>query len=85
MEGNVLGIVISKGLQPVNHAQFTNDTILLDNVSVQIDKVFKNTLNLFLKAFGGLENSSKRCLYGWNYNPRELNGISHVLGFKVQT
>ena len=71
-EGNVSGISFFIGVQPINHAQFFDDTIILGSASTQIARRIKITLDIFLKVSGSRINPSKAWLYGWKSNPCTL-------------
>ena len=72
-----------RGVQTINHAQFTDDTILLGSASTQITWRFRTSLDLFLKVSGSKLNSQKSWIYGWNCSPAILSEIAQILGIKV--
>ena len=53
------GISFVRGVQTINHAQFTDDTILLGSASTQIARRFKSSFDLFLKISRSKLNSHK--------------------------
>jgi len=58
--------MIARGIKEINHSQFTNDTLLLGDVSTIIARRFKKTLNKFLSTSRGKINNIKNHIYGWN-------------------
>ena len=62
--GDLRGIKIARGVKNANHAQYANDTILLDGASVIIVERFKEVINTFLKASDGKVNAIKTKIYG---------------------
>ena len=48
LKGTILGLSYSSGSQPINHALFADDSILLGNPSLQIARNFNLSLDLFL-------------------------------------
>ena len=86
IEGNLPGIGFVKGVQPINHAQFVDDTILLGGVSVISAKLFKSKLYFYQEASGSPINYNKSQILSWNCNPREMVDISRILGIngKIQ-
>ena len=74
-EGIIPRLWIARRVNPLNHAQFDDDTIIMESASVNLDKHFKSTWDLFLSASRGKSNLEKRCVYGWNYIPKNLREI----------
>ena len=73
------GIKMARGIKDINHAQFTDDTILLGGASNIIAQQFKTELNRYCLASGSQVNLRKSQIYGWNINPREMSDISRGL------
>ena len=70
---------MARGTKDINHAQFTDDTILLGGASQIIARCFKNEMNRYYHASGSKINLRKSQIYGWNINPREMLDITRVL------
>ena len=83
MEGSISGLLIRR-FNPINHAQFVDEIILLGSASVIFAKRFKCNLDHFLSVTEGKANSGKSCVYGWNYSPKVLREISMNLNYKVE-
>ena len=60
------GIRIARGMDPINHALFADDSLLLGGASMNIARAFNETLLKFCQSFGALINKSKSVVYGWN-------------------
>ena len=82
-EWNILGITFVRGVQSINHVQFTDDTILMGRASTQIVRRLKSSFDIFLKESGNKVNSNRSWLYGWNNNYRILREISLIVEIKV--
>lgn len=76
------GIKIARGIRPINHSQFADDTILLGRASTLIATQFKKALDTFLKASNGKVNMRKSRIYSWNCPNRTLLRIARILGFE---
>ena len=63
-EGFLPGLSFRNGVQPINHALFADDTILLGIAAPQIARNFLQPLNLFLRSSGSSANLDKCQLYG---------------------
>ena len=59
INGELRGLKIAKGVKNANHAQFADDTILLEGASAIIAEIFKEVLSIFLKASDGKINAVK--------------------------
>ena len=64
--GTVLGIRTIKGLNLINHAIFTDDSLLLGGASIKIKKVFRQILQNFCNISRALVNKRKSVVFGWN-------------------
>ena len=69
----------TRGTRDINHAQFADDTILLEGASQIIARIFKSEMDHYCHASVSKINLKKSHIYGWNINPREMSGISRVL------
>jgi hypothetical protein len=65
-KGNILGLLIARGVKEINHSQFADDTLLLGSTTIHIAKHFQKFLSAFLAASGGKLNISKCRVYGWH-------------------
>ena len=70
---------MARGTKDINHAQFTDDTILLGGASQIIARRFKTELDRYCRASGSEISFRKSQIYGWNINPREMLDISRIL------
>ena len=64
--GYLPGIRIARGVDPINHALFTDDSLLLGGASMRIAKDFDEVLKKFYQILDALINKSKNDVYGWN-------------------
>jgi hypothetical protein len=79
--GTVLGIRLMKGLDPINHALFADDSLMLSEASINIENIFNEILQSFYSISGVLINKRKSTMYGWNVYHQTIKRISHYLGF----
>ena len=79
--GIILGIRIAKGVDPINHALFANDSLLLGGASLNISQDFFDTLLKYCLSSGALINKAKSVVYDWNVEPSTILQISGFLGF----
>ena len=70
-----------KGLDHINHAFFTDDSLLLGGASIRISNVYKLILHSFYNVSSALINDRKSVLYGWNVEQQAIHRIVHQLGF----
>ena len=80
-----MGLCISRGVKDINHAQFTDDTILLGGASTHSARNFKTELDIYQEASGSKINYVKSQIFRWNCNPREMLDISRILGIEGKT
>ena len=64
--GTVLGITVMKELDPINHALFADESLLLGGAPLKIARVFNEILQSFCSISGSLVNKRKSVVYGWN-------------------
>ena len=64
--GYILSIKISRGLVPINHSLFVDDSLLLGGASLKIARAFNEILQKFCLISGALINKDKSVVYGWN-------------------
>ena len=62
--GYIPGIRIARGMDPINHALFTNDSLLLGGASMKIAQAFNEILQKFCQFSGALINKNKSDVYG---------------------
>ena len=77
-DGCILDINITRGVDPINHALFTNDSLLLGGASLKISRAFNDILqkkNLISRA---LINNKKNCSL-W----LECRAFCHSLNIKL--
>ena len=79
--GFLLGIMIARGVDPINHALFANDSLLLGRASLMIAQDFNVILQNFCQSSGALINKNKSAVYGWNVDQLALLRISDFFGF----
>jgi hypothetical protein len=79
--GSVPGIRLTKGLDPINHALFADDSLMLGGASIKIAKNFSEILQGFCSISGALINKRKSAVYGWNADQQTIQRISQYLGF----
>jgi ribonuclease HI/exonuclease III len=83
--GNIPGLKPSARAEPLNHALFADDSLLLGGASIRIAKAFDTVLRNYCKVSGALVNESKSEVFSWNISQHELTGITTLLGFKGHT
>eukprot|EP00253_Pinus_taeda_P005903 PITA_05903 len=82
---DLMGLRIARGVKNINHALFTDDTLLLGTASLSTASKFKAALEEFSRASGSVINKNKSHIYSWNTPPRLLSTISRCLGFAAST
>ena len=75
------GIKIARGIDPINHALFADDSLLLGGASLMIARAFNVVFQNFCQSSGALINKSKSGVYGWNVDQCALHRISYFFGF----
>jgi hypothetical protein len=80
--GEISGIRPAKGTDPINHALFVDDSLLLGGSSLRIARAFNEIIQNFCCISGALVNKRKSVVYGWNTNEQTISRIAHILGFK---
>lgn len=78
---DINGLCIARGVKNINHALFTDDTLLLGPATLTFASKFKVVLDDFRKASGSSINKRKFHIYSWNITPKVLSDISRCLGF----
>ena len=58
--GAILGIRSTKGIDPINHALFADDSLLLGGASSKITRAFREILQSFYSILG---ENKKRCIW----------------------
>ena len=64
--GTLPGIKAVRGVNPINHALFANDSLLLGGASLKISRAFDEILQNLCVPSGALINKRKSVVYGWN-------------------
>eukprot|EP00253_Pinus_taeda_P036029 PITA_36029 len=80
-KGSIPGIRIEKGIEPVNHALFANDSLLLGGGSSRIANNFKTIIQKFCIITGALVSEKKSMVYGWNTDHHSIGKIAEYLGY----
>eukprot|EP00253_Pinus_taeda_P032328 PITA_32328 len=75
------GVKLTKGLKPLNHTLFADDTLLLGGASIRIAKVYTGILQKFCSISGALINKRKSAIYRWNVDQQTIQIIALSLGF----
>ena len=60
-EGYISGIKIARRVDPINHALFTNDSLLLGGASMNIARAFNDILQKYCQISWGVINNNKKC------------------------
>ena len=68
-------------MDPINHALFVDDSLLLGGASLKIARAFNVILQKYYLITGALINNNKSIVYGWNVDQSEILRISNFLGF----
>lgn len=76
---------MARDTKDINHAQFPHDTILLRGSSLHTVVHFKLELDSYCTTSGSKINLRKSQIYSWNINPRELSGITQIIGIEGVT
>ena len=63
------GIRIARGVDPINHALFADDSLLLGGASLNFARAFSDTLLKYCLSSGALINKAKSVVYSWNVEP----------------
>ena len=79
--GYIPSIKIARGIDPINHALFVDDSLLLGGASMSIAWAFNDILNNFCLSSGALINKNKSVVYGRNVDQLALLRISDLFGF----
>lgn len=77
------GISIARGVKPINHSQFVDDTILLGGASSIMDRRLKSTLDDFLVSSGAMVNEGNNKIYGRNCSHLKMQEIARIMGFFI--
>ena len=75
------GIRVARGVEPINHALFVDDSLILRGALLNIARAFNGILHQFCSISGGLINREKSGVFGWNVDPMKMHQISNILGF----
>ena len=64
--GFIPGIKIAMGVDPINHALFIDDSLLLGGATVMISRTFNDILHKYCLILGAQINNNKSVVFGWN-------------------
>ena len=64
--GTIPGIKAARGVVPINHALFVDDSLLLGGASLNIARAFNEVIQNFCQSSGALINKRKSDVFGWN-------------------
>ena len=70
--GYIPGIRISRGVDPINHALFADDSLLMGGASMNIAWDFQETLLKYCQSSGALINKDESVVYTWNAEPKAI-------------
>ena len=70
--GFLLGIMITRGVDPIDHSLFANDSLILGGASLMIDQAFNVILQNFCQSSGALITKNKSAVYRWNVDQGAL-------------
>ena len=73
--GNIPGTIIMKGIAPVNHALFADDSLFLEGASPRIANSFRTILKKYCSIFGALISERKRAVQ------HAIDRVASDLGF----
>ena len=76
------GINIAPRVKNINHAQFADDTLLINSATLRSATIFKKEMDAHKEVSGSEISLRKSKIYGWNCTPREILDISRVLGME---
>jgi hypothetical protein len=76
---SLIGLSISPRVEIINHAQFADDTLLLGQANLSTARALKKELDEYTEILGSEISLRKSKIYGWNFPPIEMIGISRVL------
>ena len=62
--GSLPSIKTARGVAPINHAFFADDSLLLGGASLNIARAFNKILQKFCLTSGAMINKSKSVVYG---------------------
>ena len=79
--GYIPGIKISRGVDPINHSLFVDDSLLLGGALLKITRAFNEILQKFCLISGALINNNKSVVYGWNVDHETTLRIENFLVF----
>ena len=79
--GYIPCIKIARGVDPINHALFSYNSLLLGRSSLKIARSFKDILQTYFLISGALINDKKSVVYGWNVDHVSITRITNSLIF----
>jgi hypothetical protein len=85
ISSSLKGLQIAQGVKEINHAQFTDDTLLLGGAICLVSKKYKEELDAYTAVSGSEISHAKSKIYSWNTTPIEMRDISRILGMEGHT
>ena len=76
---------ITRGFKDINHALFTDESILLGGASSISTSRFKLDMDCYCLDSASELNTGKCFIYSWNLSGLELSTITKIFGFKGST
>jgi hypothetical protein len=73
LTGTIPGIRPTRGTEPINHALFVDDSLLLGGASLQIARAFNEVIQSFCRVSGALVNKRKSAVYGWEVDQQSIH------------
>jgi hypothetical protein len=74
--GTILGIRAMRGTEPINHALFADESLLLGGASLKIARDFNEVIQSFCRVSGALVNRRKSAMYGWEVDQQSIHRIA---------
>jgi hypothetical protein len=81
--GTIPGIRAMRGTEPINHALFIDDSLLLGGASLKIARDFNEVIQSFCRVSGALVNRRKSAVYGWEVDQHPFTGSHNPLGSRA--
>lgn len=81
LNGTFSSIRAINGTNPINHALFTNDSILMGGTSIKIARAFNGAIQSFCRVSRAMVNKRKSSVYGWAVDQQTILRIAQALGF----
>lgn len=69
---------MAHNVKDINHAQFSDDTLLLGGASINSARTFKKELDIYREVSSNKINYLKSTIYGWNCSIKYLTDIARL-------